>query len=65
YHLEWQHILAFGRSVYQLGIRSIERMQYWRLLGWTLRRRPKLFPLAVTLAIYGFHFRKVADLHIT
>jgi len=65
YHLEWQHILAFGRSIYQLGIRSIERMQYWRLLAWTLRRRPKLFPLAVTLAIYGFHFRKVADLHIT
>jgi len=63
-HLEFQHIMAFFRSIYLLGIRSVNRMEYWKLLGWTLRRRPKLFPLAVTLAIYGFHFRKVADLHV-
>jgi radical SAM superfamily enzyme YgiQ (UPF0313 family) len=65
YHLEWQHFLAFFRSIYLLGIRSVERLQYWKLLAWTLLRRPKLFPLAVTLAIYGFHFRKVASQHIT
>ena len=29
------------------------------LVLWTLLRRPKLFPLAITLAIYGFHFRRV------
>ncbi len=62
--LEWQHILAFFRSNYLLGIRSIERLQYWRLLRWTLQHRPKLFPLAVTFAVYGYHFRKVADLHV-
>jgi hypothetical protein len=64
YHLEWQHFLAFFRSIYLLGIRSVERLQYWKLLAWTLLRRPKLFPMAVTLAIYGFHFRKVASQHI-
>ncbi len=58
-HLEFQHFLAFFRSIYQLGIRSVARWEFWRLLSWTLLRRPKLFPLAVTLAIYGFHFRKV------
>ena len=63
-HLEMQHILALGRSVYQLGIRGIERTHYWRLFFWTLFRRPRLFPLAITLAIYGFHFRQVAELHI-
>jgi hypothetical protein len=58
-HLEFQHFLAFFRSIYQLGIRSVARWEFWRLLSWTLVRKPKLFPLAVTLAIYGFHFRKV------
>jgi len=23
--------------------------------------KPRLFPLAITYAIYGFHFRKVAE----
>jgi hypothetical protein len=35
-----------------------ERFHYWQLLGWTLFRRPRLFETAVTLAIYGHHFRK-------
>lgn len=63
-HLEAQYILAFGRSIYQLGIRGIERVHYWRLFFWTLFRRPRLFPIAITLAIYGFHFRQVAKLHV-
>jgi hypothetical protein len=25
-------------------------------------RRPRLFPLAITLAIYGFHYRQAAEL---
>jgi radical SAM superfamily enzyme YgiQ (UPF0313 family) len=62
--LNLQHILAFFRSVYRLGIAGPERAQYWNLLGWTLMRRPGLFPLAVTFAIYGHHFRKVAELHV-
>jgi radical SAM superfamily enzyme YgiQ (UPF0313 family) len=63
-HLELQYILALGRSIYQLGIRGVERVQYWRLFFWTLFRRPRLFPLAITLAITGFHFRQVAELHV-
>ena len=59
-----QYLMAFGRSIYQLGIRGIERVQYWRLFFWTLFHRPRLFPLAITFAIYGFHFRRVAELHI-
>ncbi len=62
--LELQQILALGRSIYQLGIRGIERAQYWRLFFWALFRRPQLFPLAITLAIYGFHFRQVAVLRV-
>jgi radical SAM superfamily enzyme YgiQ (UPF0313 family) len=61
---EPQYILALWRSIYQLGIRGVERIQYWRLFFWTLFRRPRLFPLAITFAIYGFHFRRVAELHV-
>jgi hypothetical protein len=31
---------------------------------WTLARRPRLLPLAVTLAIYGYHYRKICELYI-
>jgi radical SAM superfamily enzyme YgiQ (UPF0313 family) len=50
---------AFLNSIWVLGIRSKGRLYYWKLLLWCLFRRPQLFPLAVTLAIYGFHFRKI------
>ena len=62
--LDLQRILALGRSIYRLGVRGIERAHYWKLFFWTLFRRPRLFPLAITLAIYGFHFRTVAELHV-
>jgi hypothetical protein len=63
-HLELQYLLALWRSIYHLGIRGVERVHYWRLFFWTLFRRPRLFPLAITFAIYGFHFRQVVELHI-
>jgi hypothetical protein len=62
--LDPQYILALGRSIFQLGIRGVERIHYWRLFFWTLFRRPRLFPLAITLAITGFHFRQVTELHV-
>jgi radical SAM superfamily enzyme YgiQ (UPF0313 family) len=62
--LDVQHTLAFFRSIYQLGILGEERGHYWKLLLWTVFRRPKLFPLAVTFAVYGYHFRKICELHI-
>ncbi|MGC9359639.1 MAG: DUF4070 domain-containing protein, partial [Anaerolineae bacterium] len=60
YKLEWAHIAAFFRSIWALGIIGAERFEYWKLLAWTLLRRPSLFADAVTLAIYGYHFRKVS-----
>ncbi len=56
----WTGIEALGRSIFRLGILGSERYHYWGLLFWTSFRRPALFRLAVTLAIYGHHFRKVA-----
>jgi len=56
--------LACARSVVRLGIVGRERVEYWKLVAWTLVRRPRLLPMAVTLAIYGYHFRMITELHI-
>jgi hypothetical protein len=62
--LDFQRVLALIRSGVRLGILGEERFQYWKILMWTLFRRPSLFQLAVTFAIYGYHFRKICNLHI-
>ncbi len=62
--IDFEHVLALFRSILRLGIIGRERLEYWKLFFWTLFRRPKLFPLAITFAIYGYHFRQVVELHI-
>jgi len=46
-----------------LGVLEEGRLHYWRLFFWSLLRRPRQFSTAITLAIYGFHFRRVFELH--
>ncbi len=57
--LKRNEIGAFFKSVWYLGIREKGRRYYWKLLVWSLFTNPKRLPLAITFAIYGFHFRKV------
>jgi radical SAM superfamily enzyme YgiQ (UPF0313 family) len=61
---DFEHVLAFIRSVCHLGIIGKERAHYWHLLWWTLFRRPRSFPLAMALAVYGYHLRKICELHV-
>jgi len=49
---------AFLKSIWRLGIMGKGRLYYWKLIFWSVRR-PRYFHLAVTLAICGFHFRKM------
>lgn len=58
--LNWKSVLAFFRSNIRLGIIGSERFQYWELLWWTIFKRPRYLPSAITLAVYGYHFRKVS-----
>jgi hypothetical protein len=53
-------MMAFFRSILRLGILGPERFHYWRLWFWTLTHKPRLFPQAISLAIYGHHFRRVS-----
>jgi len=62
--LDFQRLLAVLRSSIRLGVFGRERFQYWKIILWTLFRRPGLLPLNITLAIYGHHFRKICKLKI-
>ncbi len=54
-----ENMMALLRSIYYLGILDRSRIYYWKLIFWSLRRRPDMIPLAITYSIYGYHFRKV------
>ena len=56
-----RHIGALIKSMWVLGIKEKGRRYYWRLFVWTLLKKPKSFPLSITFAVQGFHFRKVAE----
>ncbi|MCJ7582891.1 MAG: DUF4070 domain-containing protein [Candidatus Aminicenantes bacterium] len=61
-YFKLSHFNAFFKSIWFLGIQGKERVQYWKLITWTIIRRPRVLHIAVTLAIYGFHFRKVVKI---
>ena len=50
---------ALIKSIAILGIADKERNHFWRLVFWSLCKRPKAFSMVITYAIYGFHFRKI------
>lgn len=62
--MQWREIYAFFRSILLLGILGEERRHYWDLFFWTLRHCPSQIALAVTLTIYGYHFRTISQKHI-
>jgi hypothetical protein len=62
--LRMSQLMAFFRSTVMLGVIGRERFQYWKMLIWTLFNRQQALPQAITLAIYGHHFRKVCALHL-
>ena len=60
--LSTENILALWLSIYHLGIKGAERLHYWKLWLWVLLHKPGVFPIAITLAIYGYHFRRICEL---
>lgn len=65
FRFRFRHLKALVKSAVLLGILGKERFYYWKLFFWSLFRHPRLFPLAITLSIYGFHFRRVFERHIS
>jgi len=61
FRFRFSYLGALFKSIFYLGIIGKERVYYWKLVLWSLFRRPRSFPLAVTFTIYGFHFRKIFE----
>lgn len=55
------HLGTLLKTIWSLGIKGRERRYYWRLFLSTLLKNPRSLPLFISLAIQGFHFRKVAE----
>ncbi len=54
-------VQTFFRSVWWIGILGgpVVSYYYWRTLAFALLKNPRTFPDAVTLQIYGVHFRQI------
>jgi radical SAM superfamily enzyme YgiQ (UPF0313 family) len=57
-------LLSFFRSAFRIGILGNERFHYWQLMLWTLIRKPRMISVAITLSIYGHHYRKICERYI-
>jgi len=55
-----RQIWPFIRSMWLLGIRERGRLDYWEFLFSTLLKHSRSFVLCMNLAVYGYHFRKIA-----
>ncbi|MFZ2864652.1 MAG: B12-binding domain-containing radical SAM protein [Ignavibacteriaceae bacterium] len=54
-----EQLKAFLRLLWLLGIIEKGKKYFWKLFFVSLWRYPRKFPTAMTLAVYGFHFRRV------
>jgi radical SAM superfamily enzyme YgiQ (UPF0313 family) len=53
-------IKAFFMLLWLLGTIEKGKRYFWKLLAFTLLKHPNKFPLAMTMAVYGYHYRRVA-----
>jgi radical SAM superfamily enzyme YgiQ (UPF0313 family) len=55
-----KEIKAFIKLIWKLGLAEKGRKYFWKFFAFSLAKHPKKFSLAMTLAVYGFHFRRIA-----
>jgi len=60
--IEFFHVGAFFKSMVIIGMLNKGRSEYWKLLIWTLFKRPGLIVDALTFAVYGYHFQTIYGL---
>ena len=62
--IKFNHFKGLVRSMWVLGVKEKGRGYFWKLFASTLFKHPRAFPLSITLAVYGFHFRKIVKEYI-
>ncbi len=63
YRFNLSRLFAFLKSIWFLGIKEKEKFYYWKIVFWTIFKKPKLFPMVIEMAIKGFHFRKISEIY--
>ena len=58
--IRFTEIKAFLRLVWLLGTLEKGKKYFWKLIAVSLFKYPEKFPLAMTMAVYGYHYRKIA-----
>ena len=54
------HIRALIGSIWWLGIKQRGRHYFWKLILWSILKRPSLFPYAIGFSLAGIHFRSIS-----
>jgi radical SAM superfamily enzyme YgiQ (UPF0313 family) len=60
FHVSWCDVVAFCRSLWIIGLRTPGRREYWKFFLKTLLFHRRAFSEAMTLAIQGYHYRRIA-----
>jgi radical SAM superfamily enzyme YgiQ (UPF0313 family) len=58
--ISWTEFKAFIKLVWLIGIIEKGKKEFWNFLFFSVFRHPDKFPLAMTLTVYGYHFRRIA-----
>lgn len=56
---QWYLLFGVVASMWFLGIIEQGRIHYWKLFAWTLFTHVHSFPVFLTVASYGYHFRRI------
>jgi len=65
FQVQSYQLRGFIKSMWLLGVMENGRRYYWRFFISALLKYPRSFPLSMSLAVYGFHFRKVVKQYIS
>ena len=57
--MSFNKFMALIKSIFIIGIFGNNQKYYWRLFFWSLLKNPKVFPMAITYTIYGYHYQKI------
>jgi hypothetical protein len=63
-HLTWTEIKALVRAITWIGFAKETAKHFWDLVLSTIKKYPSRLPLAVTMSVYAYHFRKMSLEHI-
>jgi len=60
--VSYTHIMAFIKSAVIIGLLNKGRNEYWKLIIWTIFKRPRSIIDAITFSVYGYHYQKIFGL---